>query len=71
MASADGGWIYPIAWCPTCRRGCATREELIAHQLTRRHWKPIPPPAGVVDPAGAKQLKHAVEVAQARVHKKR
>jgi hypothetical protein len=57
-------WIYPIGWCPTCKAGFSTVEDLIDHQLRKRHWKPILPPATVVDPAGAAKLKTALAARQ-------
>jgi hypothetical protein len=59
-------WPYPRLWCPVCRRGCETLAELVAHQLRRRHWRPILPPAGMVKPADATTLKTAVEAVEAR-----
>jgi protein-disulfide isomerase len=78
MATRDE-WPYPVTWCPTCRRGFRAVEDLVDHQLTKRHWRPLPPPdppealcarlvakAPAVNPAGAAQLKDAVMAAEAR-----
>jgi hypothetical protein len=59
-------WIYPVARCPACGRGFEAREELIAHQFDRGHWRPLPPP----DPAEAATLREALAAAEARRQQK-
>jgi hypothetical protein len=67
MATPDKDrWPYPRLWCPVCKRGCATLEDLVCHQLVRRHWRPLLPPANLVDPAAAQRLRQAIEAAEAR-----
>jgi hypothetical protein len=59
---AEERWCFPRLWCPVCQRGATTLEDLIAHQLDRRHWPRLPAP----DPAGARRLLEALEAAEAR-----
>jgi hypothetical protein len=59
---AEERWCFPRLWCPVCQRGATTLEDLIDHQLHRRHWRAISPP----DPAQAQQLMDALEAAEAR-----
>jgi hypothetical protein len=42
---AEDRWPYPRLWCPVCQRGCETVEDLVDHQLSRRHWPQTTPEA--------------------------
>jgi hypothetical protein len=64
--ATDEAWPYPRLWCPVCQRGFREVDTLVIHQLEAHHWRPILPPATVVDPAAAQRLKAAVEAAAAR-----
>jgi hypothetical protein len=57
-------------WCVVCKHAFRDVEALVIHQLEARHWKPILPPATVVDPAQAQRLRQAVESVEARPQQK-